>query len=216
MTSASLTEPASPFARACQASHLLSRVLRQTRDRDNYADILYQEAIQLHRTLQALASVINDESQAAMEMSDDKTAQLPLFTAAGICFSALFSLYDRYSCAEHSREEHRGHPELLEMQKQAIAGLDQVSGQVLQLAQRVQAVAELGGVFRMSPFISDCLYQAAATCLWRVRETGNQEYEAKVAVIRGALETLSTRWKSPGTLFCIHLSKFWAAIAINP
>lgn len=198
VTSTSLSEPASPFARSCQASHILSRVLRHVRDQDSDADILYQEAIQLNRTLQALSSVIANESLAAVEAFGDTTAQLPLFTAAGICFSALFSLYDCYSCPEHSREEHRGHQKLMEMQKQAIEGLKEMTDQVVQLARRVQAVAELGGMLKTSPFISDCLYQAAATSLWGLRETGNQDYETMAAVTRRTLELLSTRWRCPG------------------
>lgn len=201
VTSANPGEPASSFARACQASHLLSRVLRQIRDRDTDADILYQEAIQLNRTLLALSSVISDESKAVVEATGDVTAQLPLFTAAGICFSALLSLYDGYSCAEETREEHRGNPSLLEIQKQSITGLKEVSGQVVQLARRVKAIAELGGMFKTSPFIIDSLYQAAAICLWWTRESGSDEATSMVIALKEALELLGMRWKSPGKLF---------------
>ncbi|KAG9252682.1 fungal-specific transcription factor domain-containing protein [Emericellopsis atlantica] len=197
VSASSVHEPASAFARACQASHLLSRVLRQIRDRDTDADILYQEAIQLHRTLLVLSSLIRDESHAAIERSCDVTAQLPLFTAAGVCFSALLTLYGRYSCADDSPEEHRGNANLLEMQKQAIAGLKEVLKHVVQLAQRVEAIAQLGGMLKMSPFISNCLYQAGAACLWWIRESGSQEGKSMLVVIRGALRLLGTRWESP-------------------
>ncbi|QKX63441.1 uncharacterized protein TRUGW13939_10611 [Talaromyces rugulosus] len=188
---------APPFARTCQAAHLLSRVLRNLNDSDTDAEFRFQEAIQLHRTTQALYSTALHESEELVERMSDLTAHLPFSAAMGLCLSALLTLYDKYSCTENSEVDQMGSPNLLEMQKIAISGLKELSSAVFQLSRRIRAAAELGGMLKTSPLICDCLYQAAANYLWYILETGNEECRSMVVGIKDVLQMLGTRWKSP-------------------
>ncbi|KAF5011212.1 hypothetical protein FDECE_2666 [Fusarium decemcellulare] len=134
-----------PFARTCQAAHLLSRVLRHLNDGDTDPEFRFQEAIQLHRTSQALYSTILRESEAMVERMSDPTAHLPFSTAIGLCLSTLLSLYDNYACTERNQPDQMGSPTFLEMQTTAISGVKEISSAVFQFSGRIRAVAELGG-----------------------------------------------------------------------
>ncbi|EEU33608.1 uncharacterized protein NECHADRAFT_89325 [Fusarium vanettenii 77-13-4] len=85
--STSTTVKICPFGRTCQASHLLSRVLRHISDRDSNIEFRCSEALQLRRTVQALAATITNESEELLEHMNDATADLPLFTATALCHS---------------------------------------------------------------------------------------------------------------------------------
>lgn len=185
-----------PFGRTCQASHLLSRVLRHTSDRDSDIDFRCREALQLRRTVQALAATIANESEELLEHMNDATADLPLFTATALCHSALLHLYDTYCCTENTEANQMGCENLLEMQRLAISGLKEMPNTVFLFSKRLQAVTELGGMLRMSPLVCDCLYQAAATYLWYTLETGGQDYLPMANTIKDVLGILGTRWNS--------------------
>lgn len=156
--SASQTIRAAPFARTCQASHLLGKVVRHVNEKNLPADYRFTEALQLHRTLQALSSVLPDEAA-----EDDPTHKPTLCTSMAVCYSALLTLYDAYSCTEKRLEN--GPEEQLVMQKEAIDGLSAVSAEVVHLARRVRGFIEKAGLGRVSPLVIDSLYQAAANCM---------------------------------------------------
>ncbi|CAG9952060.1 unnamed protein product [Clonostachys rosea f. rosea IK726] len=196
--STSTTIAASYFARTCQAAHLLSKVLRHLNDFDTDQEFRYQEAIQIHRTIQALSSTILLEAEEQVEKTSDSTAHLVFCTAIGLCFSALFSLYNEYSCVDKFAPEQLKSPHLRDMQQQAFSGLGDICDAVLQLSARVYAAAELGGLMKTNPLIADCLYQAAATYLWYSHETGVQEWHGKMMEIKKLLVTMSVKWKSAG------------------
>jgi len=59
--SSSTNITAAPLARLCQASHLLSLVLKHINDRDSSADDRLEEARQLSRAILALCSFMNSE-----------------------------------------------------------------------------------------------------------------------------------------------------------
>ncbi|KAK7219015.1 hypothetical protein V2G26_007018 [Clonostachys chloroleuca] len=194
--STSTTVKICPFGRTCQASHLLSRVLRHTSDRDSDIEFRCREALQLRRTVQALAATIANESEELLEHMNDATADLPLFTATALCHSALLHLYDAYCCTENSEANQMGCENLLEVQRLAISGLKEIPNAVFLFSKRLQAVTELGGMLRMSPLVCDCLYQAAATYLWYTLETGGQDYLPMANTIKDVLGILGTRWNS--------------------
>lgn len=156
--SASTTNHAAPFARACQAAHLLGKIVRHLNDKKLPLDFRFDEALQLHRTVRSLASLLPDEAG-----SDDPTLPKPtLCTSMAICYSALLTLYDGYSCTERAVDNA---PETqLVMQKDAIAGLGEISATVMMLAQRVARFIETAGLAKISPLVVDCFYQAAANC----------------------------------------------------
>lgn len=126
--STSTTVLVSPFARSCQAAHLLSRVLRHRDNSNSDIDVefTYQEAIQLHRTAKALYSTISNQSEALVERMSDTTAHSVFCTAMALCFSALLTLYDMYCCTEHIDADKMGNPSLVEMLEIAITVLKEV------------------------------------------------------------------------------------------
>lgn len=126
---------------------------------------------------------------------NDSLANLPLFTAIALCQSALLSLYDCHCCVENAEASEMGRVDLLEMQKIAIAGMRDVSGEVIDFAKRIKGVAELGGMLRMTPLVCDCLYQAATALLWYVNETACEIDLNQAIGIKHVLEILGNRWK---------------------
>lgn len=194
--STSSTVQVCPFGRTCQASHLLGHVLRHIGDRDSDAEFRHQEAFQLSRTLQALYATVVNESNLLFENMNDAIADLPLFLATALCHSALLSLCDWYCCTENCEAENMGDANLLEMQRIAIAGLKEKSDAVFEFSQHLRAVAELGGMLRMSPLVCDCLYQATANYLWYNSETGNPDYLPMAHAVKDVLATLGTRWNA--------------------
>ncbi|GAB1207585.1 hypothetical protein APSETT445_006309 [Aspergillus pseudonomiae] len=64
---ANTTIQACPFTRTCQAAHVLSRVLGHLNDRNADVDFRYEEAMQLHRTAQALSHTLSQELEEWIE-----------------------------------------------------------------------------------------------------------------------------------------------------
>ncbi|KAE8395988.1 fungal-specific transcription factor domain-containing protein [Aspergillus alliaceus] len=181
-----------PFTRTCQAAHVLARVLGHRNDRSSDIDFRHEEAMQLHRTAQALSHTLSTELEQWIENDYDPTGYLPLFSAIGICYSALLLLYDSYCCI--------GIKEVganVQVQQTALSGLDEVSQAVYHFAKRIRSSMELGGSLKMSPLILDCLYQAAANFIWKSRETGNSAMLQRANEVQGVLEVLGMRWKAP-------------------
>ncbi|KAK4627040.1 Transcription factor BOA15 [Fulvia fulva] len=205
--SASQTIRAAPFARTCQASHLLGKVVRHVNEKNLPADYRFTEALQLHRTLQALSSVLPDEAA-----EDDPTHKPTLCTSMAVCYSALLTLYDAYSCTEKRLEN--GPEEQLVMQKEAIDGLSAVSAEVVHLARRVRGFIEKAGLGRVSPLVIDSLYQAAANYAWYVRESSRPECHERLQEIKEVLVLLDRRWKVAGQ-YLFHVSEFWDSLNTN-
>ncbi|EME46578.1 hypothetical protein DOTSEDRAFT_70550 [Dothistroma septosporum NZE10] len=207
--SASQTIRAAPFARTCQASHLLGKVVRHLNDKNLPTDYRYTEALQLHRTLQALSSVLPGEAA-----EDDPSQRPTLCTSMAICYSALLMLYDAYSCTEKIVES--GPEEQLVMQKVSIDGLSEVSTQVVHLARRVRDFIEKAGPERVSPLVIDSLYQAAANYAWYVRESSSPECQERLQEIKEVLIILDRRWKVAGEyLKIVEATEYHLAGAIR-
>ena len=96
--SSSTNITAAPLARLCQASHLLSLVLKHISDRDTGADDHLEEARQLSRAILALCSFMDSEVvPGATQIFVPKAVCLRLVTQTSMCWSnyvtALFLLY---------------------------------------------------------------------------------------------------------------------------
>ena len=85
------TVRASPFARTCQATHLLGRLIRHLNDRNVEPAFRFTEAVQLHRTLAALASLLPEEFQASPDQ---------LSSAIALVYGGMLHLYDPYACTQ--------------------------------------------------------------------------------------------------------------------
>ena len=154
--SASQTIRVAPFARTCQSAHLLGKVLRHIDD-NLPLEYRFEEALQVQRTMRALADVLPNEAS-----EDDPTHRPSLCTSMAVCYSGLLTLYDSYSCSERAMEN-AGENQLV-MQKESINGLSEFSGRVVQLARKIRSVVDDGGIGRLNPMVIDCIYQAAANC----------------------------------------------------
>lgn len=199
--STATTVKVSPFARTCQATHLLSHVLRHLSDYDTDLEFRHQEAIQLHRTLQALLFTTLHEADERVKQMSDPTAHLSLCTATSLCFSSLLCLYGVYSCNATLKADELGSRYLREIQDIANLGLKELSRAALEFSGRLRAASELGGMLRTTPLVCDCLYQAAATFLWQSRETGNQDFLPMVTGIKDFLKILGSRWNCPSMYY---------------
>jgi hypothetical protein len=73
VVSAGTTAPVSPFARTCQAAHLLSRILRHINEKHTDVTFRYQEAIQLHRTINSFNLAVFHELEEISGESYDHT-----------------------------------------------------------------------------------------------------------------------------------------------
>lgn len=161
--SAHQTTRASPFARVCQAAHLLGKVIGHIDDTQMPVEYRFEQALQLSKTVKALAEAMLTEAR-EREEQDLVEDRLPC-SAIAITFSALLTLYDRYGCTERYIEN--GPETQLIMQQESIDGLREVTKLALQMARRVRRyIAHEDRLGEISPLALDALYQAAANCTY--------------------------------------------------
>ncbi|KAK3116945.1 hypothetical protein LTR53_002168 [Teratosphaeriaceae sp. CCFEE 6253] len=207
--SASQAIRAAPFARTCQAAHLLGKVVQHLDDKSLTPDYKFNEALRLNRTFRALAAVLPEEAEA-----DDSAQHPTLCTSMAICYSALLTLYDSYSCTE--RAIPNGPEEQLLMQKESVSGLQELSATVMHLAGRVRGHIDSEGLDRLSPLTIDCFYQAAANYAWYVRESSDPACGEKLAELKELLRIISRKWRVAGEyLQIIEATEFAMASAIH-
>lgn len=146
----------------------------------------FAEAIQLHRTFQALANLLPDDVR-----------RLPTHygTAMALCYGGLLHLYDPFACTETNHGT--GTVEETEMQTISIAGMKATAADILQFSRVLQG-SMMTNPSSISPLVGDCLYVAAATYGWLVHETGSGEAAEAYHELRGVLETMNTRWAVAG------------------
>jgi hypothetical protein len=192
--SASTSIPASPFTRTCQATHLLSRILRHIHEKHSDAQVYYAEAKQLHLTVDAFGSALEHELKTIDVIPEKPTTPLTLYTAIGVCFSARIALYDNYTCAEVGASGGIGTEEQLEMQEIALSNIKTTCMAVHAFAGRLSLVLESVDLAAVSPLICDCFYQAAMNYLWYIRETGQNQLTEHLMDIMNMLRALGSQW----------------------
>ncbi|KAF2798554.1 hypothetical protein K505DRAFT_357400 [Melanomma pulvis-pyrius CBS 109.77] len=182
-----------PYARVCQASHILGRVVNhRNRRKDEMArEFILEEALQLSATLTALDKHL---SRPMDELHADETITL---VDVALCTSARLALYNMYACNQANVQN--VHPERLPkestIQIASIAGIKQViSTRGAAIAWHVlrQGTTSLDG---SSPIVIHCLYDAATECAWFVREGDIVEGAAStLQLLVQALTLLAGRW----------------------
>lgn len=173
---------AGAFARTCQATHLLGRLIRLLNDNLLEAPARFTEAIQLHRTIQALANLVPADVQRSPEYFG---------TSIALCYSSLIHLSDPFACTESNRGDHT--VEETEMQGIAIASMRNAANDALQFSYLLRR-SMTQNPSSISPLIGDCLYMAAATYAWIVHETGSREAAESYHSLKNVLEIMSCRW----------------------
>jgi len=183
---------ASPFTRASQAAHLLSRILRLISEKHDDYQIYYEEATRLHFIVSSFGAALTQE----FEHYENSTSRLRFLTAVGICFSSKLALYDHYTCAEVDINGGIGTDAQIAMQHTALKEIKNTVFDVHSLAQTlVFMMIEGTEVRNISPLVCNCLYAAGMYYSWYIRETRQTEMKAQFAVILEALRGMGTVWR---------------------
>lgn len=186
-----------PFARTCQAAHLLGKVCEHVNENAtaDEADLHFQEASQLSRALLALVDMLHDESRQA-----DDTTRHHFFGARGLAYAALSVLYDVHSCIEGDVVESIGGSRglRLDLQQLAIDGFKQMAKLVSDFAADIEQFVESHNISAVSPFVLFSLYTTASTYAWQVRENGSDPHLASLMDIKRLLDVLNRKWKVAG------------------
>lgn len=190
----------SPYARLCQAAHLLGRVCQHVNEHQNPSDpqFHFQEAYSIERAVRALLSMLQQE---AVDTSPERRHHL--FGSIGLCCSALHAFYEMHSCIEQHGTpagSNTGHNtgSRIELQAIAIDGYKRTADIVRNLTVEVHRSIDVHGVGAVSPFITHSLYQAAGIYAWRAAETGNETYVAYLDQIRQLLKVIQLKWQVAG------------------
>lgn len=197
----SLTTSASvgPYARLCQAAHLLGRVCQHVNEHPSSddADFHFQEAWQISKAARALLALLKDDSS-------NTNSPEHLFTSRAICYSTLLLLYDVHCCIEVDEIESCGGNRglRLDLQQAALEGMKEMSLEVHQLGTEIEqfVTSSMQGVSRLSPLVLNCLYFAASNFAWFVRENGNEEGMQCLNDLRRVLDTFRPTWEISGEL----------------
>jgi hypothetical protein len=188
--SSSTEIPAPPFARTCQASHLLSRILSHINFKPTDMRQHYTDGILLHQVLEAFHRGISHELQ-----NSGPSAFNALSTANAICYSALIALYDHHSCAEADNPAGVGLEEQLRIQEISLTSLQTHVGPAIHdFAQTISELVDREGLQVTNPFLAPCLYSAAVQYKWYIRETNRSDLGGVLSVLMRALTDVGLRW----------------------
>lgn len=181
--------PAGCYARLCQTSHMLGRIMQHLNNNVLDDDSRFQEVIQLNRSLQELYVVISAELNEEQSMA--------LHSAIALCYSGMMILNKPYSGIEPIGilaslvipAEFRNH---------ALATLRLAARETSNFVSTLYAYLA-GLTDQLSPFIAQCLYQAVTTYAWLNREAPrNLDILNAIEFLRDALRKLERRWKIAG------------------
>ncbi|KAI8630101.1 hypothetical protein F5Y19DRAFT_428622 [Xylariaceae sp. FL1651] len=194
--------PISPFARTCQAAHLLSRVLSHVNSQpQDRGDMLswYQAGGQIAKVVESFRAAIVYEAECPIHDVDTSTIPSSLDSARGLVYSALIVLYDAHSCAEKDYPGGIGSPEQLSIQRISLEGIlrlccNEVVGFALSVSDRIREK----GMGDISPFIADSFYAAARHQIWYWKETQKAELLDSIRDTTKALRTLGRFWNVAG------------------
>lgn len=178
---------AGPFARTCQATNLLGKVVNVMIESVKSQSVKVSEypletVIQIHRTLTAFHQVLLDE----FNRSPAEYA-----SALALTYSALVHLCDPFSCADRTGVGNT--VKETEVQAMSIETVRSVASSIHEFAQKLRPLA-IANPAAMSPLIADCLYMGTATFQWKAYEVGSAEMISGYRDLRDALSLLSSRW----------------------
>lgn len=181
--------PVCRYARLCQTSYLMGKILQHVNNQILDDGSRFQEAIQLNRLLQSLSVVISNE------LNDE--SNMVLHSSMALCYSGMMILNKPCSGIEPVGLT-AGLVIPAEFQNHALATLRLAARETNGFAVRLRV--HLSGLSdRTSPFIANCLYQAATLYSWFVRDMpGNFEILKAIDTFKETLRKLDKRWKIAG------------------
>ncbi|RFU31126.1 hypothetical protein B7463_g5209, partial [Scytalidium lignicola] len=159
------------FARFAQATYLLGRVLRHTRDHTADANFHEEEAVQLRRTLHALVNLAQVE---------ERVRQLEFCTQISICYSALLIL---------------GDPETVPSSENSI--IEAIAKVACQIAKDF-LLGLIVPLEKISPFMLHLIYHSAVIYMEINQETRSDESAQALNHLKKTLRVVEKRWKAAG------------------
>jgi hypothetical protein len=183
-----------PFARTCQAAHLLGWVCEHVNQNPKLAevDMHFQEAFSISGALRALVIMLHSESDHLAQGECQR-----LFAARGLAYAALNTLYDVHSCIEADNVETVGGNRglRLDLQQHALDGFKEVIREVSAFAIEIEQFYEKYGVDKIPVMVLFSLYTVGGTYAWYARENSAPAHLAALAELRRVLDIIgSTRW----------------------
>lgn len=188
-----------PFARLCQAAHLLGRVCNHVNRHvsPGDADLHFSEAAQLSRALLALNAMLYEEM---LQLQDSH--KHTLYSARALAYTALSILYDVHSCVEGDEIECIGSSRglRLDLQQQAIDGVKQLLRDVYGFAVEIERFITSGSetLPKVSPLVLACLHTVSGTFAWCHRENGSEAHLASLDYMRGVIKLIEPQWAVAG------------------
>ncbi|GAB7335616.1 hypothetical protein MBLNU13_g07943t2 [Cladosporium sp. NU13] len=183
-----------PFARTCQAAHLLGWVCTHVNQSPTpaEADMHFQEAFAISGALRALTIMLHSESSNLAQVDRQR-----LFAARGLAYAALNTLYDVHSCIEADNVESVGGNRglRLDLQQHALDGFKEVIREVSIFAAEIERYYDEYGVDKIPVMVLFSLYTVGGTYAWYARENAAPAHLAALAELRKVMDIIgSTRW----------------------
>lgn len=184
-----------PFARTCQAAHLLGWVCEHVNQHPSSADadMHFSQAFVISKALKALLTMLNSESSHKTQKERQK-----FFAARGLIYAGLNTLYDVHSCVEPDDVEAVGGNRglRLDLQQHAIDGFKEVIREVLAFAAEIEAYHEAHGAESIPVLALFSLYTSAGTYAWYARENSARDHLSALADLRRVLGIIGgARWQ---------------------
>ncbi|RAO70459.1 uncharacterized protein BHQ10_006471 [Talaromyces amestolkiae] len=181
---ANLSTPAAfkvgQFARECQVSHLVGRVVRHVFNPISDANFHEYEAAQLERTLMSLVPLLTEEELKFRNYCG----------ALAMCISSLFTLYT----SPILRSKNRDFDE-----SRTLPAIDALSTRVAELSEHLLAIAQdETNKMTLSPYLPYVLYQTVVVQnrLWK--QKNDVTYKQRAETIATILKCFSKRWHVTG------------------
>ena len=164
----------SPFARTCQAAHLLGKVCQHANEsvEPEEPEFHLQEAYSIQKTLAALLTLLHLECFGGPV--DD---QHRYFGALGLCYSALFALYNVHFCIEddyltagNHQSRARDKNIRIDLQQLSIEGFEVQSKTIDEFTAKLRVAIDLHGLISVKPIRAACFVPSwKNVCLERTR-----------------------------------------------
>lgn len=190
-----LHSPASlgTFARACQAVHMVGKVLRHVQARGRVEDVSEHtsEALQLHMALKLLDQGLSSDCTNGIAVHSS------LHLALSLCSQARLVLYSQYACNEPGQALPTERlAEEVEMQQISLAGIRELAAKRMpQMAREIISDnQQQSAALSNSPVLVGCLYHAATECAWFIKENDDVEMVDGLESIVQALRVLRPEW----------------------
>lgn len=187
---------AGPFTRACQAAHLIGKVIYALNELSAESETRFITALQIYRILSPFVQVVKEEFAQAPEQ---------YATAMALAFSAMMSLSDPFICTIMDNGAHT--PAESELQTALLDVLTTSSNDIVNFAAQLRpTMTERPAA--ISALLGNCLYLGTFNCAWKIYEGERGITIESYHKLRETLGVLNGRWAVGGEyLECMDKAK---------